>query len=206
MYQHYTWGWSFVHFLMSSPKYAKKFKSWYVDLAKGKQIDRVKDGRNLDSVQPQELWRSLQTALGLKKPKDVKRLEQDWHEYVEHELEVTSTHGLENAAEAARNEGRRLRAKRLFGEADASGAMRAVSWYRYGLLLIDLKEPAQAIDALRQAVDLDPLEVDFRIELAKALIDDTATKESAKQHLSLARDIDPTNYWLARNYKVYMRK
>src|SRR5688500_12493908 len=31
---HYAWGWSFVHFLLENEKYASKFKTFYVALAR----------------------------------------------------------------------------------------------------------------------------------------------------------------------------
>jgi hypothetical protein len=78
----YAWGWSFVHYLLESKKYAAKFKAYYVGLARDKTVRTRSVGAGplqLRTVEPDEAIRYLLLTLGVK---DLKTLEKEWHEHV----------------------------------------------------------------------------------------------------------------------------
>src|SRR5262249_28742414 len=53
MYEHYTWGWSFVYFLMNKDKYSPKFLKFVATLANGKDVKREDVGVDrLTTVKP----------------------------------------------------------------------------------------------------------------------------------------------------------
>jgi hypothetical protein len=57
---HYAWGWSFVHYLLSTPKYASKFKAFYKSLASDQQVKRVDFGGDMKTVEASEVEGGLQ--------------------------------------------------------------------------------------------------------------------------------------------------
>jgi len=132
MYEHYTWGWTFVHFLMNDKRYEKKFRKFYIGLANDKKVKRVQMGvDSLKTVEQSEVKGVLMDYLGLKDDEDFLELEAEWHAYVRDELHVTSSHGLEKAAENALRYDRPIRAKRLFEEAIAAGDASALADHRF---------------------------------------------------------------------------
>ncbi|HYC79287.1 MAG TPA: DUF1570 domain-containing protein, partial [Planctomycetota bacterium] len=76
---HYAWGWSFVHFLMQTPKYASKFKTFYKSLASDPAIKRVPFNGDMRTVEGGEVEQAFKRYLGVK---DMKALEKEWHDYV----------------------------------------------------------------------------------------------------------------------------
>ena len=65
-YEHYTWGWSLVHFLMNDKKRAKPFQKFFIGLATGKGIKRESMGMGLSTVSGEEVWNAFRDYLGLK--------------------------------------------------------------------------------------------------------------------------------------------
>src|SRR5262245_52203329 len=64
IYEHYTWGWSLIHFLMNDAKRAKKFQKFVFDLARGPGVKRVPQGEDLRTVEAPEVWRVFRESQG----------------------------------------------------------------------------------------------------------------------------------------------
>ncbi len=79
-YRHYYWGWSFVHFMLETPKYAKGFKKFFVDLARAKDVKRVPYGNEFKTVTGEECLRVFEKRL---KVKDLHALQEEWYAYIE---------------------------------------------------------------------------------------------------------------------------
>jgi hypothetical protein len=193
-YQHYTWGWSLVHFLMHDPKQAKKFHEFVVDLCEGRNIRRELYSVGPDAlrfVQGAQVWELFKKDLGLKTQADVQALESAWHAYVKDELKTTSPHGKADAAGNAERGGFVIKAKRLYGEAIAEGDSRAVTRHRFAWLLASEDDDNGAAEQWRAAVQADPMQALYRYYLGRLLKDEMGLEEEGLGHLRLARDMNP---------------
>lgn len=188
MYEHYTWGWTLVHFLMHDPRHSKKFQKFFLALASGRDVRREEGPFGLRTVAPEAVYEAFCSYLGLRTEDDVRALEKDWHAYVG-ELRHESTSGLEKAAVAALREGRKLRAKRLFEEALGAGSTSPFLRHRYAELLHMEGDRPGAIERWREAIALDPLTGEYYLGLAAALR--PSDPDESKRLLALAKEIDP---------------
>lgn len=200
-YDHYTWGWSLVHFLMSTPAYSKKFREFVNALPAGKDVKREGSqvgSEYLKTVEGKEVWRVFQKYLGLEKPEQVEALQGEWYAYIKSNLKLVSARGFE---EAARNASgmyppRPIKAKRLFQTAIEMGSKNPQTYYRYGkLLLEDGGEVDKGIEMLRKAIELDPLNGSYYGELGRAL-GRKGQKDEAKRLRQLGAEIDPDDPWI----------
>jgi hypothetical protein len=209
-YHDYTWGWSLIHFLMSKPETAKRFESFYIGLARSRSVARegysALKSLRIERVEGEEMLASFKKEMGLKKEADVRALEVAWHDYVQHDIAVTSSRGLARAAQKSRAHGRQHRAKRLYEEAIAAGDADALTHHRYAELLAGLDEKKASHEQWAKAVALDPLEAEFYIAWGESLLEDTATKDQGKRLLLLAHEIAPDNLYLEQNLGDLMAK
>jgi tetratricopeptide (TPR) repeat protein len=191
MYEHYTWGWSLVHFLMNDKRYAKKFEGFVKDLVHGKNVKRTRGNWNLESVSQEDVCEHFRRALGVEKDEAFDALEREWHAYVKDELKFVTANGLEKGASSALRSGRPIKAKRLFKEAIEKGTTNPVTYYRYAELLADDGKWDEALPLYRKAIELGPLEGIFYLDLGAALIRQGGDKEEAKRLVQLARELSP---------------
>ena len=204
-YRHYTWGWTLVHFLMNDRNYEKRFQKFVLALANGKDVDRQKSGygtETLSSVTPAVILETFMKYLGLKSEDDLKKLEGEWHDYVQG-LQVVGARGLDKAAMGALNSGRSIKAKRLFGEAIEAGSTDPRTYVRYAELLGRENEWDKAIPLLRKAIELDPLAGDSYATLGRALVR-TGKAEEGKKLARLALEIDPDDLNLELEVKLLL--
>ena len=199
--EHYSWGWTIVHFLMSKKKTAKQFSAFVHALAYGRDVKRVPQGfENLKTVTPQEVWRVFKVHMKLKNEAAVKEFEKAWWDYIDNDLKIESARGLEKAARDAVRTGRTIRAKRLFTEAIAKGTQNPMTFYRFAELL-SRENKGEAIKMWRKAIELDPLVADFYESLGEALYRKDETKTEGEKLLRLALELDPDDYWLEYRIK-----
>ncbi len=194
MYEHYTWGWSLVHFLMNREEYAAKFQKFVLALPSAKDVKRSSEGFGLQTVRQADVFEAFKSYLGLKDDDAVVELERKWHAYVRDELKVTSARGLEQAAMTASRTypPRPIRAKRLFKEALDKGSQNPVAMHRYGQLLAADGEKESARELFKKAIERDPLEASFYNSLAEALPE--SDKSERERLRKLAREIDPSAF------------
>lgn len=195
---------------MSKPETAKKFESFYIGLARDRAVARegysaLKNLR-IDRVEGEEMLASFKKEFGLKKDADVRALEVAWHDYVQHDIAVSSSRGLARAARMATRFDRKHRAKRLYEEAITAGDADALTHHRYAELLEDMKELAGAREHWAKAVELDPLVPEFYIAWGKSLLEEAGTKEEGKRLLKLAQEIEPENLYLEQNLEDLLAK
>ena len=118
-YEDYTWGWTFVHFMMETPKYSKKFQTFYRSLSSAKDIKRVSFQGDMTTIEGPELLRAFKKAMGVD---DLAALEKEWNAYIDTKLKLESVVGFEEAAFAASASNRPLRANRFFKLAVENGS------------------------------------------------------------------------------------
>lgn len=190
---HYAWGWSFVHFLMSHNKYSKRFKKFYMGLARDRSIDRKQWAFGMRLVEPDEQVRALKKYL---KVKNLAVLEREWRDYVTG-LEPATARGYHHAGRLALGYGMPIKASRLLNEAIELGSENPMTHYYLGQALYRRGEYDDAIRSLNTLLELDPLNAMGLVDLASCLerrdrnVDEN--KESARLR-QLALEIDPDNY------------
>lgn len=195
MYEHYTWGWSLAYFLMKDPRYAKRFQRFVASLPSGKGIRREVMGvDNLKTVEGAEVWKAFKAELGLKDAAAIAALEKEWHEFIDHKLQVESHRGLEMAARSAANHGQPIKAKRLFKEAVERGSTNARTFSHYAELLAGDGEHDRALELWRKALEIDPLDAEAYASMGRSLRAQ-GKHDEARRLRRLARDIDPDNSW-----------
>jgi len=148
--------------------------------------------------------------LGIKNKDELQELEAEWHEYVKNELEVTSSHGLEKAAENALRYNRKLRAKRLYQEAIDTGEASALAYHRFADFLVNggadsSDVSGEEIEGLwLKAIELDPLTGRFYAALGWYLQEHNQIEEGQRL-MRLAVDIEPDDREVAKTLER-MRK
>lgn len=186
-YQDYTWGWTFVHFMMSTKKYEKKFRRFFVALAKGKSVKRELNG-SMKTVSGKEMLRVFKKMM---KIKDLSALEKEWYAYIKREMKLTSHRGYEKAARAALGTGQRVRARRFFRMAIEKGSTNPATYLRYADTLTGADSREKAIGLVKRAIELDPFNAPAYSKLARFM--KTSDKKESARLYALALEIDPDN-------------
>lgn len=188
-YEHYTWGWALVYFLMNDTQHQPAFKRFFTGLASGRDVRRTPMSYGLSTVEPSDVAAALKKYLGIQGDKEWRDLERDWHRYIEDELLTqTSKRSLEKGALKSLSTGRKLRAKRLFEEAIAAGSTDPQLYHKYAQLL-ESDDKGKAIEMWRKAIELAPLTGDYWFGLGHA--HEAKDKAEAERLKKLAHEIDP---------------
>ena len=196
-YEHYYWGWSFVHFMMTTPQYQKKFRDFFEGLAKAKDVKREVGSFNFTSVSGDECLRYFMKKMGVK---DTAGLQKEWYDYIDKmDLESAGVRGLEQAGIAAYHQGKiRFRAPRQLKAAIDGGSKNPEVHILYSKCLRFKggdENVAQSLDILEKALTYDPLDADVVAEKAYVLNSMGRTDE-AKQLIELAREMNPEDPYL----------
>ncbi len=197
MYEHYNWGWSLVHYLMSDPKRAAKFQSFFLALSKGKGVRRVDKGiDNLRTCEADEVWRVFREELGLKDGEAVRKFEVAWQEYVDGLIaKNTSVSGKEKAGYAALESGRPLRAKRFFQEAIDAGSKSPRVFLELSQIHLADGKAGEGLALIDRAIALDPLNGAFYGRKGRA-VKHTGQKEEGERLIRLAKEIGGDDPWI----------
>lgn len=191
LYDHYTWGWTLVHFLMGDPKTNKAFKKFMLALPQDKDVKRVSRGfGNLKTCTAEEVLRVFMDRMDLESEEDLLALEERWHVYVKEQLDFVSARGLELAAVSAQRAGMPIKAKSLFGEAIEQGTTNPMTFHHYAELLERDGDRAGAISQWRRAIELDPLGAEYYLSMGEAMYH-SGDEAQGLQRMRLAREIDP---------------
>lgn len=191
-YRSYTWGWSFVHFLMETG-YAKKWKRYYLDLAhKASGVPRRVEGP-WRVVEPADQEKLLLRYLG---HKTVDTLQAEWHDYVR-QLEVEDLEGLERAGRKLRTmSDKRREARDFLQRAIDMGSKDPRTFAALADLLKEEGATASALKTIDRALEFDPLEAEYYYLRGKIL--ERRGREDdlveAKRCHELAAEIDPESW------------
>jgi hypothetical protein len=193
----YAWGWTFVHFLMSSARYAKQWEKYYLDLAHKKDLKREFYGGS-KTISPDEQERLLVKYLGVE---NLEAIEKEWHAYVK-QLDISDydLSGLERAGRYMyRMIGDHKEAKRYLEKAAEKGAKSAYTYSTLADLLTKGKEQPRAVSLIDKAIELEPLEPEFYYQKGRLLAQKgpVENKKEAKKWLQLAAEIEPDNWTYA---------
>lgn len=201
--KHYSWGWSFCHFLMESKKYSKKFKKMVKALSKSRGIDRVPYGGDMLTVSPEETFKAFKKYLGV----STGELEKQWHGYIKQSLAVSSSRGFEAAARMARRNGMRLKAKKFYKKAVEADNPSARCLRAYGEMLTNDGKTDEAIKLIERAIKIDPVNPYGHLYLANALArkGGDGNKKKAKTLRQLALEIAPDDEELEAEAELTVR-
>ncbi|MFN0244882.1 MAG: tetratricopeptide repeat protein [Planctomycetota bacterium] len=190
MFEHYTWGWSLVHFLMNDERYKEKFPKFMVALAKGKDVDRINIVvDNLQSMKGEEVLKVFMREIGIKDAIALRKLENEWHEYVDTNIKIESVDGKAQAGVDAARNNRPLRAMRLLGEAIDGGSRRTTAYLLRSQLIFARGKTEEAVSHLRKALEIDPLDGEIYGVLGYVLRQSKDTEDEGRRLEKLAKEL-----------------
>lgn len=183
-YKDYTWGWTFVHMMMETPRYAKKFKRFFIGLAKDKSAKR----RN-NTITGDDLLEYFKLKMKLR---DIDALEKEWHDYIQQDLKLTSHRGYEQAAKSLERTGQGRKAKRFYKKAIEAGSKNPRVYISYARMLDDKNE---AIELMKKATTFAPLTARVWAQMGRYMRnrDDKESKKEGERLLRLAVEMDPND-------------
>ena len=189
-YEDYTWGWTFVHFMMSTPKYAPRFRKFFIGLPSGGAKRSAMGIGGMRTVEGEAILEHFRKTMGIR---DLTALEKEWHDYVRNGLKLTTERGFEEAGNAAWRNGQRLKAKRFYKEALDKGSRSPEVHMNYAEILLGDEKRDDAVALLRKAMDYDPLNGRIYRALSDAYrsMEGDEAKKEAKRLRLLAREVDP---------------
>ncbi len=190
---HYAWGWTFIHFLMKTPKYAKRFEKFYLDLAHKKGIKRKIFYGKVKTVTP-EVAESL--LLKYLKVKSLDQLQKEWMAYVK-KLQVNSLEGMERAGTRFIMFGEEKMGRKLLEKAVKMGAKSPVTYTTLAQALYRTpEERRRALALLDKAAQIDPLfaVIYYRKGQILGSFNSMTKKKEGLRNLYLASEIEPDNW------------
>lgn len=194
-YEHYYWGWSFVHFLMEDRQYQKRFRAFFSDLARARDVKRQPWQMSFESVSGEECLRVFMSRMGLRDDRDIEELQKKWYEHIK-SLDCSQVTGLEKAGIEAFRQGRiKFRASRLLKEAIEKGSTNVQAYFHYSQCLQFKGDEKGALEMLEKACELEPLEPDAWAYRGFLLIQ-MDEKEKGEKMIALAKEIDPDRDYL----------
>lgn len=187
-YTDYTWGWAFIYFLYQDKARGERFEKYMLGLSRDRGVKRVPFAFGLVTVTGEESLRYFMECMKLKDQDDLEDLQEEFYEYLKEDLSATTNSGLEKAAIKALQVGRRLRAKRLFGEAEEAGGLSSVGSHRYAQLIKN-EDRKKALTLYEKAIAADPLEATYWWWRGDLLERDD--EEEGARMQALAQELDP---------------
>jgi tetratricopeptide (TPR) repeat protein len=198
-YEDYYWGWSFTHFLMETPAYAKKYRQFFVDLSRSPDVKRKPvtiAGAQFTTVDDEEVLRVFKKRMGLAENGGLDALQNEWYAYID-KLQTSGVRGYEEAGKKAfRNGERAFRAPRLLKLAIEKGSKDADTFICLSRCLRMKQEGlAEALEAVKKGCEVDPLSADVWAERGFVL-QLMGSKDEGKKLVDLAYELDPSGYFV----------
>ncbi len=187
----YSWTWSFCHFLLSHPKYAKGFKKFYVAIGKSSSIKSKPFAFGMRTVDGEVQIAALKKMLRVKR---IEKLQEEWYDYIKNVL-LSDRNDINwgDAGWIMSLYGERKKARRLFKRAIEEGSKDAYVHYGYADLT---SSDERKIKHAELATKYDPLHA-----RAWSLLGDTKHRqkkfEEGMRLLKLSRELAPddTQIW-----------
>ena len=194
MYEHYTWGWALVHFLMNDPRYAAKFQRFFLSLSDAKKVLRVDVGGGKETMKQEDVLPVFMRELGLKDATGLRKLQVEWHDYIDAKLDFVSIAGIERAALKAKRDGRTIRATRLLKEAIAKKTKNPIVHHTLAEIYAEDGKLVDAEAEWKRASELDPLNGLFYSRLAFYIA--PKRKADAIRLQGLAAELGEDDFWV----------
>jgi tetratricopeptide (TPR) repeat protein len=197
-YEDYYWGWSFTHFMMETPAYAKSYRKFFVDLARAPDVKRTHGGMGstqFETIEPAECLRVFRKRMGVTDDAAFEKLEKDWYAYVE-KLQAPGVRGYEEAGEKAFWDGYgRFRAPRLLRKAIELGSRKPDVYIALSRCLRASPEGLpEAFEVIKKGCEIDPLNAELWAERGFVL-QLAGNKDEGKKLVDLAYELNPGGYY-----------
>jgi tetratricopeptide (TPR) repeat protein len=181
----YAWAWSFCHFLITSERYSKGFKKYFLAMGRSRSIRRRREGR-YETVDPNDAIAALKRYLRVK---DLEALQKEWHDAVKELIKRTDLDWHE-AGYIMLLWGLEKKARRFFKKAIDAGSTNAFDYYNYARLQLNRGKWGVALNRAEEALKYDPLHARAWSVLGYAKYLD-GDHEEGKRCIRLARELDP---------------
>jgi tetratricopeptide (TPR) repeat protein len=193
MYEHYTWGWALVHFLMNDSRYASKFQHFFLALPDAKGVQRQEAAQGMYTLKQGDVFTIFSREMGLKDAVAVRKLQAEWDDYVDGKLKLVTCSGYEKAGFKAKEVGRTKRATRLFRTAIEKGSKNPLVYHNLAEIYAREGNRDDAFATWKQAIAIDPLEGTLYSRMA-FFMEDT-DKAEAERLRKLAKEIGHDDPW-----------
>jgi hypothetical protein len=189
--RHYAVAWSFVHFMMESPKYGKQFRTFFANLARNPDLKiENKSYSNVKGALKETSLENVAVALEKRFGKSIEELEAEWLQHIEQAYGELTPEAWYLAARLAlinpQEDGSHVKTafesyeKAIAGNIPNADCFRAFAeMLRKGGVeerseLVKLQPPDQvrAWECIQKAIDLDPIEPLSYTEAAGILVMD----------------------------------
>jgi tetratricopeptide (TPR) repeat protein len=198
MYEHYTWGWALVHFLMSDPKYAQKFQHFFFALQEAKGVQRKTAANGGYTLAQADVFTIFVREMGLKDALGVRKLQAEWDNYIDSKLKLVTRSGYEKAGFKAKEVGRTIRSTRLFKTAIEKGSLNPLVYHELAENYALDGKLDDAFAMWKKAIALDPLEGLFYSRMAFFIED--KDRAEADRLRKLAKEVGCDDPWV--NYSL----
>ncbi|MFN0205754.1 MAG: tetratricopeptide repeat protein [Planctomycetota bacterium] len=203
VYEHYAYWWGFCHFACTNKKYSQKFFAYFRDLYNLQGFEAktgyggLATGGISKSVDAKHYTEKLLTYLGVK---DIKKLDEEFRAWIKAQ-ESVGARGYFVVGRDFVFAGKFDEALEKLTTAIDKGydtaetfAYRSRAWMRKG-------QRDKAVADLRQAIQRNPVEADYRDSLSFYLSMNKSTKAEAIEQLKIACELDPYSPWLQSKLK-----
>jgi len=187
--RHYAVAWSFVHFMMESPKYGKLFRGFFANLAKNQDLKiEVKIYSNVKGSLKEASLDNVALALEKRFGKTIEQLEAEWLQFTEQAYGELSPEAWYLAARLAlitpQDDGSHVKTAFDCYDKAVLGNIKNANCYRdyaemqreggvverKGTVKVQEPDQARAWELIQKAIDLDPIEPLSYTEAAAILI------------------------------------
>ncbi|MGQ0553463.1 MAG: DUF1570 domain-containing protein [Planctomycetota bacterium] len=194
--RHYAVAWSFVHFLMQSPEYAKTFRNFFANLGNNRDLDiEIKSYSNVKGSLKEVTLDNLLLAFEKRMGKSLETLEKEWLAYIEQAYgELSPTAWYLAARMALRNpqedDSHVKTAAECYEKAVTLGIEVDDCYRDYAEMLREggIKEPGETVelfppdierawDVIQRAIHFDPLQAANYLEAAEILVLDSSVQD-----------------------------
>ncbi len=193
---HYAEAWCFIHYLMGHDKYKSKFKGFLhalvADQGFKSRVFRIGRGKNMSTVSPVEALKLFKKKMGLS---TLDNIEREFMDYVLYGLPDVGKRGY---VVSARIHFRFGEYDEALGDIETALEMGSTdpNCYLYRGRIYAVKEMyEEAVIACRKAIDINPLNPHFHLELGRVLreSEDRIMMEEGLREYHLATEIEPEN-------------
>jgi hypothetical protein len=193
LFEHYSWGWSLVHFLMNDSRYASKFMKFFLALPEAKGVQREEAAFGMYTIKQEDVLTIFMREFGLKDANALRKMDAEWHNYIESKLQLVSYRGYERAGLEAKREKRNIRATRLLKTAIEKGSKNPLVFLALGAIYGDDKKDREALDAWKKALEIDPFAEKVYAKMAVQL--KGSDKKESNRLRALAVELGADDPW-----------
>ena len=195
----YPPAWSFTHFMLENRNYAKKYKEFFLGLGRGK-AKLTRGGKKYSTVKPQDLKDYFHRIFR----RDIESFQEEWKTHIQHLLDNLDAKSYFFKGQYRLAHGDDQGALSDLKKALDMGLHMPECRYLYGMAAARTGDVQTALDALRKAVDTEPLNGRYTFGLGAVYTNHVPQeREKGLRLLDLALEIEPDNLTLKKQYDYF---